>query len=176
MGGEASLQVCVPWPASSARLGLGRGPGLSGLDRSPASSVACGQRVALLSIPVRVPPLRPCWLLREGRSPFSSWSASHRPWMEGGSLPPRPDLAPDHPTLNSPPRLEEDWKGRAQQVHTPLASREVCLEPSGPLPASLRLWIQATLWPWTVTALISDLILPRGPLDLLGTADPFVFL
>ena len=55
-------------------------------------------------------------------------------------------------------------------------SREVCLEPSGPLPASLRLWIQATLWPWTVTALISDLILPRGPLDLLGTADPFVFL
>ena len=122
MGGEASLQVCVPWPASSARPGLGRGPGVSGLDRSPASSVACGQRVALLSIPVRVPPLRPCWLLREGRSLFSSWSASHRPWMEGGSLPLRPALAPDHPTLNSPPRLEEDWKGRAQQVPTPLAA------------------------------------------------------
>ena len=152
MGGEASPQVCVPWPASSARPGLGRGPGPSGLGRGPTASVACGQREALLSPPPEGPtsatllgPLgrgEPFLLLVRESQALNGRGVCllGQPWSRG------------LPTPNSPPKLEEDWKGGAQQVPTVAsagvkralacllgsisvrASREVCSEPAGPLP------------------------------------------
>lgn len=75
----------------------GPGPGSPAERRWPRSRRQRRQRSARgtpTPLPASVPPLRPCWALREGGSPFSSWCASHRPWVEGGSLPPRPALSP----------------------------------------------------------------------------------
>lgn len=144
--------MCVPGPASSARPGPGRGPGPSGLGRGPTASVACGQREALLSPPSRGSHLcDPAGPSGEGRalSPPGArvtgleWKGSlcllGQPWSRG------------LPTPNSSPKLEEGWKGGAQQVPTVAsagvrralacilgsisvrAPREVCLERSGPV-------------------------------------------
>lgn len=129
MGGEASRQVCIPGPASPAHPNLsgavgGGVSGPSGLGRAavllPVISAA-PTSAHFSPAPARVPSLRPCWVLQEGGSP-SSCCESHRPRMEGGSLPPRPALVPGPPTLNSPPSCRKTGKWGFPEAPAPQAT------------------------------------------------------